>query len=244
MPADLRQLNGTAENPVRADLPSAWYGRDFADDDSWIWQLAPEHIEELDAALRKSKEKGLDEQQVTKSDFEIPGLAKELERLIHELEYGRGFVLMRGLPVDRYDYADVRRLYWGIGAHIGPAESQNINGELIQEITDRGFDYSKSEHRGSMSSAELRPHCDLTDIVGLLCIHTAKSGGESKIRSAMTVYNEILEKHPEYLPPLHDGFQFELDGKGEFVGINRVPKVLTPYRLDPEQLLENAAPPQ
>lgn len=214
MATDTRRLNGTADKPVRADLPSAWHGKDLAGDDSWIWRIAPEHVEELDAALRKSKEKGLAEQAVTKDDFEIPGFREEIERMIHELEYGRGFVLMRGFPIDRYDYADLRRIYWGIGANIGPAESQNIKGELIQEITDLGFDYGKSEHRGSMSSAELRPHCDPTDIVALLCLRAAKAGGESKIRSAMTVYNEVLDKHPEYLPILHRGFHYELDGKG------------------------------
>ncbi len=31
--------------------------------------------------------------------------------------------------------------------------------------------------------------------------------------------------------------RFELDGNGEIVGINRLAKTLTPYRLDPEQLL-------
>ena len=211
---DTRILGGTADNPVRAELPSAWYGKDLADDGSWIWRIQPEHVEELDAALRKSKEKGLAEQQVTKEEFEIPGFAAFIADMVHELEYGRGFVLMRGFPVERYDYADLRRIYWGIGAQIGSAESQNIKGELIQEITDLGFDYTKSEHRGSMSSAELRPHCDPTDIVALLCLRTAKTGGESKIRSAMTIYNEILDQHPEYLPILHRGFHYELDGKG------------------------------
>ena len=56
---DTRILGGTADNPVRAELPSAWYGKDLADDGSWIWRIQPEHVEELDSALRKSKEKGL-----------------------------------------------------------------------------------------------------------------------------------------------------------------------------------------
>ena len=30
----------------------------------------------------------------------------------------------------------------------------------------------------------------------------------------MTIYNEIFDKHSEYLPALHRGFHFELDGKG------------------------------
>ena len=214
MTEDPRQLGGAPDQPVRADLPSAWYGKDLQDQDDWIWRLQPEHIEELDAALRLSKEKGLAEQDVTQGDFPLDGFRDALARMVHELEYGRGFVLMRGFPVERYDYADIRRLYWGIGQHIGTPESQNIKGELIQEIRDYGFDYTKSEHRGSMSAAELRPHCDITDIVALLCLRVSKSGGESFIRSSMTIYNEIFDTHPEYLPALHRGFHFELDGKG------------------------------
>ena len=64
-----------------------------------------------------------------------------------------------------------------------------------------------------MSSAELRPHCDITDIVGLVCLRTAKEGGESTIRSAMTIYNEIFDKHSEYLPALHRGFHFSSTAK-------------------------------
>ncbi len=207
-------VGGSADHPRRIDRPCAWYSAELEKDRSWIWVMQPEHIEELDAALRLSKENGLAEQEVTKDNFPLSGFAKELDRLGDELEYGYGVVLMRGFPVDRYSHEDIRRIYWGIGAHIGNAESQNIKGELMQEITDLGFDYRKSEHRGSMTSALLRPHCDITDIVGLLCVRTAKSGGESTVRSSMTIYNEVLDKHPEYLPALHRGFHYELDGKG------------------------------
>ena len=214
MSVDSRQLNGTAAEPVKVEQPCAWYGADLQSDNSWIWHLSEAHVRDLDAALQHSKSRNIAEQEVTKEDFPLDAFAVCLKRLLHELEFGRGFVLMRGLPVERYSNADLRRIYWGIGTHIGTAESQNIKGELIQEIRDYGFDYSKSEHRGSMSAAELRPHCDITDVVGLLCLRTAKQGGASTIRSAMTIYNEVLEKHPEYLPALHRGFHFELDGKG------------------------------
>ncbi|MCP4388936.1 MAG: hypothetical protein GY802_11620 [Gammaproteobacteria bacterium] len=36
--------------------------------------------------------------------------------------------------------------------------------------------------------------------------------------------------------------RFELDGNGEIVAMNKLPKILTPYRLDPEQLMDNAGP--
>ena len=213
MISDIKSI-GSAENPQRIELPCAWYRNELEADKSWIWPFEKEHIEELDAALRLSKEKGLGIFEVTKGDFPLPGFAKVLDALLDELEHGRGVVLMRGFPVDRYSEDDLRRLYWGMGTHMGGAESQNIDGELMQDISDRGFDYTKTEHRGSMTSAPLRPHCDITDVVGLLCIRTAKEGGVSTLCSSMTVYNEILDKHPEFLPAIHGGFRFDLDGKG------------------------------
>lgn len=205
---------GSAENPQRIDLPCAWYSAELYRDTSWIWPIEARHVDEIDAALRHSKAKGLDEHAATAADFPLPTFSKVLRDLLHELEHGRGIVLMRGFPVERYAYADLRRIYWGIGAHMGRAESQNILGELMQEVTDKGFDYSKPEHRGSMTSAELRPHCDITDVVGLFCLRRAKSGGESKVRSSSAIYNELLAQHPEFLPVLHRGFKYDLDGKG------------------------------
>ncbi|MEM7405420.1 MAG: TauD/TfdA family dioxygenase [Pseudomonadota bacterium] len=214
MTSDARQLGGTPEQPLPVDLPCAWYGCDLQHDDSWIWPLQDHYVDELDAALKAIDRAGLKETEITRERFVIPEFSAFLQRMLHELEYGRGFVLMRGFPVERYDYEALRRIYFGLGTHVGPAESQNIKGELMQEVRDLGFDYRLSEHRGSMTSAELRPHCDITDVVALLCIRTARTGGTSTIRSAMTVYNEVLRDHPEYLDPLHRGFHFELDGKG------------------------------
>ncbi len=214
MPEATAKSEPSAENPQRIDLPCAWYARDMDADKSWIWRFQPEHLEELDAALRISKETGLAEQELTKADFPLDGFAKVLDALLDELEFGRGVVLMRGLPVAKYSLEDLRRLYWGIGTHMGKTMSQNINGEHMQEVRDHGFDYSKPEHRGSMTAARLRPHCDISDVVGLLCVRSSKSGGASTLCSSMTIYNEIFDHHPEMLPAAHHGYRFDLDGKG------------------------------
>lgn len=214
MESDPRKLGGTAAQPRAVDLPSAWYGCDLQNDDGWIWPIEDRHVDELDAALKAVDKAGLKETEITRETFQIPQFSAFVQQMLHELEYGLGFVLMRGFPTERYDYEALRRLYWGIGTHVGAAESQNIKGELMQEVRDLGFDYRLSEHRGSMTAAELRPHCDITDVVALLCIRTARRGGTSTIRSSMTIYNEVLRDHPEYLESLHRGFHFELDGKG------------------------------
>ena len=57
MSQDARKLGGTPESPVRVDLPCAWYGKHIQDQTDWIWRIEPAHVEELDAALQKSKEK-------------------------------------------------------------------------------------------------------------------------------------------------------------------------------------------
>jgi len=64
----------------------------------------------------------------------------------------------------------------------------------------------------SMTNAEQRPHTDPADLVGLLCINGAQSGGLSRIASTTALYNAILAAHPEYLEWLYRGFHHDLRG--------------------------------
>ena len=86
----------------RVTGPKAWRRSDVAGDDSWIYRLSSEGIEELDAALRVVESKGLRMPQIRKTDFPLPTLQFELSRITDELRVGRGFVLVKGIPVDRY----------------------------------------------------------------------------------------------------------------------------------------------
>ena len=56
-------------------------------------------------------------------------------------------------------------------------------------------------------------HCDRTDIVGLLCLKTAKSGGASSLVSSMTIYNEMMKRAPELVPVLFEPFPFDRRGE-------------------------------
>ena len=131
MSQDARKLGGTPESPVRVDLPCAWYGKHIQDQTDWIWRIEPAHVEELDAALQKSKEKGLAEQEVTKEDFVLDAFGAELDRMVHELEYGRGFVLMRGFPSSATTMPISGASIGGLDSISAPPP-QNIKGELIQ----------------------------------------------------------------------------------------------------------------
>ncbi len=174
---------------------------------------------EIDAAVQVLKARDLGPLEFGREDFPLPTLGTTMADFSDELEFGRGFVMLRGLSPETYDLETLKILYWGLGAHLGQVISQNSQGELLGYVTDhgenyQGGDYYRSNVRGHRTRARLFPHCDSCDLVGLLCVRPAESGGRSTIVSSMTIYNEILTHHPEYLEPLCAGFHFDLVGKG------------------------------
>ncbi len=194
---------------------SAWMAADWAGDDSWIFRFSRTQLAELEAASQDVRRRKLAAGEFGKDDFPLPTLEPRLEEIQEELENGRGFVLLRGLSTDDYDVDSLKILYWGIGAHLGEAISQNAKGDLICHVTDLGFDYDRLNVRGYTTGAALAPHTDSpSDVVGLLCVHPAKSGGTSVIASAVSIYNRILRDRPEYLEVVAEGFHHDLRGEG------------------------------
>lgn len=184
---------------------SAWKSKDFDNDDSWVHSLTPEWQEEIDLALKQVQKRALPLLDIKKEDFPLPTYSKEIEKMVNELEGGRGFVLIRGLNVDKYTEEESSIIYWGIGAHMGIPVSQNGNGDMLGHVRDQGKSYMQPGTRGYQTTARLGFHADSSDIVGLLCLQTGKSGGESRIVSSMSIFNEILDKYPEYLGILFTG---------------------------------------
>ena len=194
--------------------PSVWKANSFASDQSWIRVLEQSEVAELETAVEKVRARGLRPCEFGPGNFPLPRLSAELASIRDTLENGRGFVLLRGLPIRGLDENRLMLMYWGIGVHLGRVITQNSQGDRIGRVTDRGDDYGSTGVRGHGSRAAIPPHCDSSDLVGLLCVQTATRGGESVVASAMTIYNEILAHHPEYLEVLCRGFRINLAGKG------------------------------
>ncbi len=178
--------------------PSAWLAEDFKNDNSWIHQLSDDAIETLDSALRVAIASGRDLEQLTKKDFPLGEFAVVLNGIAEELENGRGFLLLRGLPVDRYSESEIGIIYYGLGLHLGTPVRQNYNGDLLGVVMNVG-DLNNAQTRVYETNAYLPYHTDPSDVVGLLCLRKAQSGGLSSLVSVASVYNEIIENHPEYL---------------------------------------------
>jgi len=107
-----------------------------------------------------------------------------------------------------YSDDDVGRIFWGLGTYLGLPVRQNPRGDLLGHVYDHGRNYGDIDVRGYETNAYLPYHTDGCDLVGLLCLRRSKSGGLSSIVSSVTIHNEILRRHPEYLRPLYDGFYY------------------------------------
>ncbi len=179
--------------------PAAWKGADLADDPSWSHRLSAAAIDALDAALHRVRSLGRAFPRFAREDFPVGGeLADALRAHAEELENGRGFLLLRGLPVERYTDAEIDVLYYGLGLHLGTPVCQNPRGEMLGVVAAVGDPDDRST-RVYQTNAYLPYHGDLSDVVGLLSVRKAKAGGLSSLVSVAAVYNEILGRHPEYL---------------------------------------------
>jgi hypothetical protein len=177
------------------DGPQAWYGPAQAALSDWTYIFTADDVVEIQSALARVAQ--TDILDIDAEAFPLPTLAPRLAAIKHEILHGRGFFLLRGLPIERYDIADAARIFWGLGAHWGEAVSQNGKGHVLGHVKDLGLDYADPLARGYQTSARLPYHTDSSDIVGLLCLKKSKSGGLSSIVSTTTIYNEMLMRRPD-----------------------------------------------
>lgn len=192
---------------------SAWTGDEMSRNQVWLHHLTPTFIDEVDAAVRGLRKNGRTLETLTKDDFPFPTFAGFLRDFMANDVIKRGFGLIRGLPRENYTDDELALVYHGMGLHMGKVITQNSAGETIGHVRDVGEDYSQINVRGYRTRAALRFHCDPCDVVGLLCLRTAKEGGLSTLASGMTIFNTVLAEHPEYLPVLCRGFRYHRRGE-------------------------------
>ncbi|MGE0801721.1 MAG: TauD/TfdA family dioxygenase [Lautropia sp.] len=195
--------------------PSAWTGDELRQSNDWVDHLLPEEIAELDRALRAVEQRSLKWGEFGAADFPLAALAQRLKSVDHELRDGRGFVLLRGIPVERYSLDQIKTLYWGIGSHLGQIPPQNVKGIRLEEITDlKVANLNDPNLRGYVTRKGLDAHSDNSDTVALLCVDRAEVGGRSVIASMPAIFNKALAEHPEFIEPLLQGYRYDLRGEG------------------------------
>jgi Taurine catabolism dioxygenase TauD, TfdA family len=199
--------------PIRTPVAasSAWRSRDLADRRAYTVDLSDAHLAAFDAALASRRAAGRAIEDTGAGDFALGAIAGDLAGWRDEVLHGRGFVVLRGLTADRYSPEDQAPIFWGLGAHFGRAVSQSAMGDRIGHVIDVGG--QDRRERAYRNSRELSMHTDRCDVIGMLCLVKARSGGVSGYTSAHAIHNEILASRPALLEPLFRGFRYHRRGE-------------------------------
>jgi hypothetical protein len=186
------------------NVPAAWVGRDVQDKpELWSYEFTQRDIDELLTATERVTELGLALSQINPRTFLLARLGPTLKAVALHLSQGLGVMLLRGLPIAELPTDVVEKMYFGLSTHIGIPVAQNGKGDLLGNVRDEGASYGRTV-RAYQSNVPLTFHNDSTDIVGLACVRPAKSGGLSRIISAVTLHNTLMREAPDALQTLYD----------------------------------------
>ncbi|WP_322101892.1 TauD/TfdA family dioxygenase [Paraburkholderia sp. J41] len=199
--------------PGRVEGPYAWQPDDYRATETFAHTLNTAQIEDLMQALRSAQEQRLTPGQMRRDQFLVPGLQPLFRNLASALQAGRGFMLLRGLPLDTLSDNDCKLLFWGIGLQLGMPVNQSRKLELLAEVRDVGEKVGDPTARAFRSPGALRFHTDQCDVLALMCVRGALEGGHSKIVSSATVHNALLDEAPELLAALYRPFYFSRQGE-------------------------------
>jgi hypothetical protein len=207
--------------PPEVQDESAWYGSELARRSDWIERLSEVEIAEVEGLVHELEKAPVDLTTLDPTKAELPILGPRLQGLLDEVLNGRGFVLIKGLPVERWTKREAAIAFLIIGAHLGPLRMQNAQGHILGHVRDMGRSSDDPNTRIYQTRERQTHHTDSCDVVGLLCLRAAKSGGLSNLVSSTTIFNEMRRRRPDLLQVLLE--PIETDRRGE------VPEGTKPY---------------
>lgn len=199
--------------PPPVSGPAAWYGPEMAKRADWLHVLNDREICEVESAAHRLEEVQGYPANWRRDDFPLPTLGPRLRHVLGEVLDGRGFVLLRGLPVQEWGQKRSALAFLGLGLHCGNLRSQNARGHLLGHVRDQGLSSRDPNVRIYQTRERQNYHTDSCDVVGLLCLHPAKSGGLSSLVSSVTIFNELRRRRPELATVLFE--PIETDRRGE-----------------------------
>ena len=205
--------------------PAAWLPADLAQDRAWDISLTQAQADELIDAQAAAARTGLPLARLGAEGFPLPGLREVTEAIRHQLKSGHGFSLLHGFPVEGHALDEVERMYWGLCAHLGIGLTQNSDSTLIHYVTEGKLRPNQGT-RGVGNPGKVSLHVDLADCVSLLCVRQPEDSPPSRLSSSLSVHNLLLERHPDALVRLYEGFAWDRQGEH---GENETPT--TGYRV-------------
>ncbi|MER6004716.1 TauD/TfdA family dioxygenase [Nonomuraea angiospora] len=193
--------------------PGEWLGSELRGDDSWRIRLTEAHRQEVLAAVHAAGSEVTEARrqevlaagsEVSRESFRLPTLGPVLRRVRDELTHGRGFALIQGVPVEGLSERQCETAALGLASHVGGIVPQPPEGAPLMHVRDTGADPSHARTKSYQHSGRLGYHSDPTDVVALLCVRPAKSGGLSAVVSSVAVHNEVVRTRPDLAEVLYE----------------------------------------
>ena len=206
-----RPHENAAAEPVVS--PAAWRGEDMPALEDMAYTLSALEIQEVLDAVAHAGSLGRPTRELGRSDFPLPGLSTRMAEWREALMEGAGFQVVRGVPVQDWSQEEAELFFWCFGLHLGRPGEQNPEGHLLGHVTDTGASQQDPMVRLYKTAANIDYHCDAADVVGLLCLNKAKSGGHSRIVSSVAVFNELLARRPDLAPRLFEPMLLDIRDK-------------------------------
>jgi hypothetical protein len=207
----------TDSSPIPRRQPwlsaAAWRSTDVASTDEWTYAFSDAEREEIARAARAAAAGELSIETLTADDFDIPLTATHVGEWSSTLNDGRGFLLLRRFPVDLLDDHEIELAYMGLGVHFGRPVGQDANASLLGHVRDERQGRTDPTVRLYRTRQRQDFHTDGADLVGLLCLHRAKAGGESRIASSAAVYNEMLRRRPDLVDVMYEPMAWDRNGE-------------------------------
>ncbi|WP_119169163.1 TauD/TfdA family dioxygenase [Algihabitans albus] len=194
---------------------SAWVRSDIALDRVTL-PVDAKVREEMLAVVAHLRHRPLPTILLSPSVFELPAsrrLAAEIQRL---LDGGPRFCLVDRLPVEEMTSDEAKACYWLLSSLVCRPVAQKLDGTMIYDVRDTGLKADPgSGVRPDKTNIDLTFHNDnaynarMPEVVGLLCLKTARSGGRSRVMSFQTAHRALLERAPQVVPRLYEPFWFD-----------------------------------
>ncbi len=181
---------------------------------AWSVPLPVAARAELEAVAATVRREPLPTYLLRPEHFALDACRAVIAEVKQRLDTGLGFVLLEDFPLDGLTEAEVHAAYWVLGQLLALPVAAKWDGTVLYDIQDRGRAYGIGV-RASLTRSELEFHTDNTfavappDYISLLCLHPARSGGESRIASFYTLHNRLEARHPALLERLYGPFYYD-----------------------------------
>lgn len=225
------QLPEGFPHELKSDL--VWDGSSIGNKYNFVYELNAEDLQEIEDALQHFKCRflrcvdmkcanittalGKSLGFIDQDTFPLPKLRATLRNISDEVHNGHGFKVLRGLPFDKHDNVDNIVIYAGVSSHIAPIRGRQdyqYQGQpadvVLSHIKDLSSILDANKIGAPAYTTEKQVfHTDVGDVIALACLETAAEGGESKLSSSWTVYNELARTRPDLIKTLAEPWASE-----------------------------------